>query len=93
MARPKTIPAPATVPTTDDLPELRPMLGMNDVLSILGFKSRNSIYELMRAGYLPGIRMGGLLRFNEADVRKLMKTGTATAATAARAAAHTDPLA
>jgi excisionase family DNA binding protein len=44
------------------------LLSADEVARVLGV-SRKTVYKLVRQGEIASLRVGGLLRFNEADLR------------------------
>ena len=53
----------------------RPALRASDVAKLLGYRSRNPIYVLVRDGRLPVVRIGRSMRFRHEDVEAFVRSG------------------
>lgn len=50
------------------------LMTAREVASVLGI-SRSRVYQLAESGRLPHIRIGALLRFHPADIRRVLEEG------------------
>ncbi len=53
----------------------RPTLKASDVARLLGYRSCNPIYVLVRDGRLPVVRIGRAIRFRHEDVEAFVRSG------------------